>query len=48
MVAEHEPMNRMQVRKILVLEEDWPTGLHKVVRKAPKPPSKEQVYTEKK
>ena len=32
MVAEHEPMNVIPGGKILVLEEDWPIGLHKVVQ----------------
>ena len=34
--------------RALVLEGDWPIGLHKVALKAPKLPSQEQVYTEKK
>ena len=46
MGAEHEPMIRIPGGKDF--ERDWPIGLHKVVLKAPKLPSKERVYTEKK
>ena len=48
MGAEHEPMNGFQVGRTLFLEGDWPIGLHKVALKAPKLPSEEGVYTEKK
>jgi hypothetical protein len=46
--AELEPMIPTPVERTLVLEGDWPIGLHKVALKAPKLPSKERVYTEKK
>ena len=48
MGAEHEPMNGFQVGRTLFLEGDWPIVLHKVALKAPKLPSEERVYTEKK
>ena len=39
---------RHQVGRTLVLEGDWPIGLHKVALQAPKLPSKERAYTEQK
>jgi hypothetical protein len=48
MGAEQEPMIQISGGRTLVLEGDWPIGLHKVALKAPKLPRKEQVYTEKK